>query len=65
MERNNNLELMKKKLIDYAEKNGFDKIDINTIKECEFERRLMHCLNILEETGELTSSQLNYIILTD
>lgn len=65
MEKNTNLEFMKMKLVNYAKKNGFDKIDIDTINECDFENRLKHCLNILERTGKLTSSQLNYIILTD
>lgn len=65
MEKNTNLEFMKKKLVDYAEKNGFNKYDINIIKECDYEKRLKYCLEILDETGSLTSSQLNYIILTD
>ncbi len=65
MEKNTNLEFMKKKIADYAQKNGFDKIDLETINECDNENRLKHCLNILERTGALTSSQLNYILLTD
>lgn len=65
MEKNTNLEFMRTKLINYAEKNNFNKIDIDTIKDCDFESRLKHCLNVLEKTGKLTSSQLNYIILTD
>ena len=65
MEKTTNLEFMKKKLVDYAIKNKFDKIDIDTIKECNIERRLKYCLDILEKTGKLTSNQLNYIILTD
>lgn len=65
MEKNTNLEFMKMKLVNYAEKNNFNKIDINTIKECDVESRLKHCLNVLKKTGKLTSSQLNYIILTD
>lgn len=65
MEKNTNLESMKTKLVDYAKKAGLSQMDIDTIEECDFEKRLRYCLEILEETGELTSNQLNYIILTD
>lgn len=65
MEKNTNLESMKKKLIDYGKKAGFSQMDIHTIEECDYEKRLRYCLEILEENGELIPNQMYYLLLTD
>ena len=62
---NEKLEDMKKVLIDYAKKQNYSQVIIETIEEAESERRLQMLLEILEEKGELTTTQITYAILTD
>ena len=64
-EMNDKLEDMKKVLIDYAKKQNYSQVIIETIEESESERRLQMLLEILEEKGELTTTQITYAILTD
>ena len=62
---NEKLEDMKKVLIDYSKKQNYSQVIIETIEEAESERRLQMLLEILEEKGELTTTQITYAILTD